>query len=96
MALFGAAFSLEADVRRAWAEWATNATKLPGTDVPQLDVLVCNAGVLLNELTLTPEGVETTFACHFLFGTYLLWLLAKEAILGTPESRFIVVSSGGM
>jgi len=27
------------------------------------------AQVLLNEKTLTPEGVETTFACHLLFGT---------------------------
>ena len=50
--------SLEADVRAAWAKFAQ------GKAAPRLDVLVCNAGVLLNELTLTPERVEVSFAYH--------------------------------
>ena len=35
-----------------------------------VDALVCNAGALLSERTLTTEGVETTFACHLLYGAY--------------------------
>jgi NAD(P)-dependent dehydrogenase (short-subunit alcohol dehydrogenase family) len=57
----------------------------------RLDVLVCNAGVLLNELTTTAEGVETTLATHLLFGTYLLGTLARPALEATPESRLVVV-----
>lgn len=42
--------SLEADVRRTWQEFASRSDRLDG--------LVCNAGALLNEKTLTTEGVE--------------------------------------
>lgn len=63
---------------------------------PQLDVLVCNAGVLLNEKTLTSEGVEVTLACHLLFGTYLLGKLAMPSLEATAGARLVVVSSGGM
>ena len=45
--------------------------------------------------TLSP-GVETTFACHLLFGTYLLTKLALPTLKKTPDSRVVVVSSGGM
>jgi len=58
----------------------------------QLDVLVCNAGVLLNDLENTSEGIETTFACHLLFGTYLLSSLARPSLEATNESRLVVVS----
>lgn len=94
--------SLEADVRRAWAEFSGSGAAADGSGggegggVTRLDVLVCNAGVLLNELTLTSEGVETTFACHLLFGTYLLTELAMSSLENTSNSRVIVVSSGGM
>lgn len=87
--------SLESDVRAMWASYCKlrgGSTEKP----PPLDLLVCNAGVLLNELTLTPERVETTFACHLLFGTYLLGELAMPALEATAESRVVVVSSGGM
>jgi len=79
---------LEADVRSMWSAFAQTNTRLDG--------LVCNAGVLLNELTLTPEGVETTFACHLLFGTYLLGSLAMSLLEATAGSRVVAVSSGGM
>ena len=83
--------SLETEVRRAWDEFKGAAP------LPQLDILVCNAGVLLNEKTLSSEGVEMTFGCHLLFGTYLLGSLAIPALEATqPGSRLIVVSSGGM
>jgi len=80
--------SLEADVRRAWAEFAAQEQTL--------DALVCNAGTLTHEKTFTPEGVEVTFAAHLLFGTYLLGSLALPTLERTPDSRVVVVSSGGM
>ena len=73
----------------AAAESTSSSTSYPP---PQLDVLVCNAGVLLNDLENTSEGVETTFACHLLFGTYLLGSLAKPSLEATKESRLVVVS----
>jgi hypothetical protein len=58
--------------------------------------LVCNAGALLNEKTLTSEGIEVTFASHLLFGTYLLGSLAMPLLKSTTNARLLVVSSGGM
>ena len=56
--------SLESDVRKLWADFETaqKATSLPATNASntkvRLDGIVCNAGALLNEKTLTSEGVE--------------------------------------
>lgn len=79
--------SLERDVRRCWDEF--------GGIGSQLDGLVCNAGALLNEKTITDEGVEVTFASHLLFGVYLLGSLAMPA-LAASQGRLVIVSSGGM
>jgi len=79
--------SLERDVRRCWEEFASNG--------PQLDGLVCNAGALLNEKTLTDEGLEVTFASHLLVGADLLGSLALPA-LAASKGRLVIVSSGGM
>jgi dehydrogenase/reductase SDR family member 12 len=63
----------------------------------KVDVLVCNAGVLLNERTETKEGLEATFASHLLGGSYLLsQLLIPQLKKGTDVGRVIFVSSGGM
>jgi len=87
---------LETDIRRMWDEFAATHTRLY-PDIPlRLDALVCNAGALLNHKTLTSEGVEVTFATHLLFGTYLVGELAMPLLKNTPQSRLIVVSSGGM
>ena len=59
---------IEADVRGAWAEFAKRA----GGPAAALDGIVCNAGALFNERTTTPAGLETTFASHLLFGSYLM------------------------
>jgi len=83
----------EADVRRCWDLFASRSAT---PEKPRLDALVCNAGALMNEKTLTTEGLEITFASHFLFGTYLLGQLAMPALEATPDSRFVAVSSGGM
>ena len=59
--------------------------------------LVCNAGVLLNEQQNTvDEQLESTFASHLLGGTYLLTSLLLPQLQSTPESRVVVVTSGGM
>ena len=87
--------SLEADVRRAWEEFCQHSLER-GLSQPQLDVLVCNAGVLMNDRTLTAEGVEITFACHLVFGTYLLTSLAIPTLEATAGSRAVIVSSAGM
>eukprot|EP00929_Paragymnodinium_shiwhaense_P003764 TRINITY_DN10439_c0_g1_i2.p1 TRINITY_DN10439_c0_g1~~TRINITY_DN10439_c0_g1_i2.p1 ORF type:complete len:397 (-),score=59.55 TRINITY_DN10439_c0_g1_i2:3-1193(-) len=85
---------LQKDVRRVAAEIAGQEEKLG------IDGLVCNAGALLNERTLTAEGVEVTFATHFLFGSYLLTKLLlpslQSAAASGREPRVIHMSSGGM
>lgn len=85
---------LESDVRRCWQEFLDHRQQVGGP--PRLDALVCNAGVLLNERTLTADGNEVTFATHLLMGTYLLGCLAIPTLKATPDSRLVAVSSGGM
>lgn len=92
---------LEADVRRIWEEFCSHRAALTNSEggdplTVRLDGLVCNAGALLDKRTLTSEGVEVTFASHFLFGTYLLGSLALPCLEATGAGRLIVVSSGGM
>lgn len=61
-----------------------------------IDGLVCNAGALLNSKNMTSENVESTFACHFLNGTYLFGQLAMPLLSRSSAGRVIVVTSGGM
>mmetsp|Transcript_52529 Transcript_52529/g.96136 ORF Transcript_52529/g.96136 Transcript_52529/m.96136 type:complete len:379 (+) Transcript_52529:46-1182(+) len=85
--------ALERDVRRV-------ASDISGLEPQGIDGLVCNAGTLLNERTLTEEGLEVTFAGHFLIGAYLLSKLLRpslhSAALAGREPRVVMVSSGGM
>jgi len=85
---------VEQDVRRGWAEFLQNQSQPKSS--PRLDGLICNAGQLLHEKTLTRDGLEVTFASHFLIGTYLLGTLALPLLRQTPNSRLVAVSSGGM
>jgi len=62
----------------------------------QVDGLICSAGALLNEKTLTPEGVEVTLATHLAFGCHLLTHLTMPLLRKSPDPRVVVVSSGGM
>jgi retinol dehydrogenase-12 len=63
--------------------------------VPQLHVLVNNAGIFADERTLTDDGVELTFAVNHLAGFLLAELLAPRLIESATEapSRVINVSS---
>lgn len=85
---------LESDVRRCWQEFTQH--RQSDDQIVRLDALICNAGVLLNDKTLTADGIECTFATHLLFGTYLLGCLAMPVLECTPDSRIVAVSSGGM
>jgi len=87
--------SLENDVRKMWNEFMKHPIH---NGKPHLECLVCNAGALLNEKTLTSEGVETTFGAHLQFGVYLLGTLAIPVLSKSPitgEGRIVLVSSGG-
>jgi dehydrogenase/reductase SDR family member 12 len=88
---------LEADIRRIVEEFVQHRKpSLPEGSPVTLNGLVCNAGALLNEKTLTSEGVEVTFATHLLFGTYLLGELLMPHLEASDDGRIACVSSGGM
>jgi NAD(P)-dependent dehydrogenase (short-subunit alcohol dehydrogenase family) len=63
--------------------------------VPRLDVLVNNAGVLTPKRTLSPDGIELTFAVNVL-SPFLLTAELRGALRRAAPSRVINVSSGGM
>ena len=77
-----------AQVRSAVAELQKQETKV--------DVLVCNAGALLNKLTKTSEGNEVTFFSHLVGGSYLLSKLLLPQLEAAPNPRVLFVTSGGM
>ncbi|KAJ2992892.1 hypothetical protein HDV02_002769 [Globomyces sp. JEL0801] len=59
----------------------------------KVDILINNAGVLLNERTLTKDGLENTFATNTLGVYYLTELMIPKL---NDSSRIVTVSSGGM
>jgi dehydrogenase/reductase SDR family member 12 len=59
----------------------------------RLDALVHNAGALLNERRIQPDGLETTVAVHVV-GPFLMTGLLLDRL--GPGSRVVTVSSGGM
>jgi dehydrogenase/reductase SDR family protein 12 len=65
-----------------------------------IDVLINNAGVMANRRTLSPDGIELTFATNVV-GPFLLTNLLKPAFAASSgqvpgRGRVINVSSGGM
>lgn len=64
--------SLEADVRKLWKNFETAQQSCTTTETKdtsaklRLDGLVCNAGALMNEKTMTTEGVEVRKMSQFL------------------------------
>jgi dehydrogenase/reductase SDR family protein 12 len=63
--------------------------------VPRLDVLVNNAGVMSAERTLSPDGIELTFAVNVV-APFLLTAGLLEPLRAGAPGRVINVSSGGM
>lgn len=64
-------------------------------DVPELDALVNNAGVMPPGRTASPDGIELSFATN-VTGPFLLAELLLPALEAAAPSRVINVSSGGM
>ncbi|RCN45228.1 hypothetical protein ANCCAN_08728 [Ancylostoma caninum] len=70
-------------------KFAKNFTK----EVPHLDVLICNAGVLcVPTFTKTVDGFEKTWQCNYL-GHFLLCELLLPLISRSSDGRIINVSS---
>lgn len=61
----------------------------------RVDVLIHNAGALVDRVQRTPEGFEQTLATHVL-GPMVLSAGLRERWRGSPDPRLIFVSSGGM
>jgi NAD(P)-dependent dehydrogenase (short-subunit alcohol dehydrogenase family) len=64
-------------------------------DEAPVDVLVHNAGLLVDERTETPDGLELTFAVH-VAGPHLLTRLLQSRLARSDDARVVWVSSGGM
>lgn len=57
------------------------------------DVLVANAGLMVNERRLTEDGHEVQFQTNHL-GHFLLTALLREHLIASAPARVVVVSSG--
>ncbi|MEM7344276.1 MAG: SDR family oxidoreductase [Chloroflexota bacterium] len=63
--------------------------------IPRLDILINNAGVLLEDRQLSADGFEMIFATNIL-GPFLLTNLLIPLMKKSAPARIISVSSGGM
>ncbi len=61
---------------------------------PRIDVLVNNAGAVFSRRTVTPDGVEATFAVNHLAG-FLLTELLLDRLRESAPSRIVFTSSEG-
>lgn len=71
----------------------TRAAKVVAQE-PRLDVLINNAGIMMNPKTLTKDGFESQFGVNHL-GHFALTGLLLPKLEATPDSRIVVVSSVG-
>ncbi|OBS21558.1 hypothetical protein FPOA_07894 [Fusarium poae] len=71
------------------------AEKVNGwSNVPNIDVLVNNAGIMATDFGLTEDGFESQFASNHL-GHFLLTNLIMNKILASEAPRVVSVSSNG-
>lgn len=63
-------------------------------DVPHIDVLVNNAGIMATNFALSPDGFENQFATNHL-GHFLFTNLIMGKILASRSPRVVNVSSDG-
>jgi NAD(P)-dependent dehydrogenase (short-subunit alcohol dehydrogenase family) len=61
---------------------------------PRIDVLVHNAGALLQERAVSSQGMEQTIASHVV-GPHLMTTMLRD-VLRAANGRVVTVSSGGM
>jgi dehydrogenase/reductase SDR family member 12 len=79
--------SLVADTRRAAEAIVAHGSRI--------DVLVNNVGLLLDDLSTTAEGFETSYATNLLTHWVLTEALLQKTALA-PQATLIEMSSGGM
>ncbi len=82
--LFLADLAVQKDIRRVAQELLEA--------YPKLHVLVNNAGLILGERKVTPDGFEATFATNHL-GYFLLTHLLLERLKGSAPARIVNVAS---
>ena len=61
--------------------------------LPRIDVLVNNAGLILDQRVLTEDGLETTFAVNHI-GYFLLSRLLEPKLCASAPARIVNVASG--
>ncbi len=61
--------------------------------LPQIDVLVNNAGAIFAHRTLTEDGLEKTFALNHM-AYFVLTLLLRDRLEAAGEARIVNVASG--
>jgi dehydrogenase/reductase SDR family member 12 len=71
-----------------------NAARQIREQFPRVDVLVHNAGALLQERAVSPQGIEQTIASHVV-GPHLMTTMLRD-VLRAANGRVVTVSSGGM
>ncbi|XWW95270.1 hypothetical protein V2A60_003225 [Cordyceps javanica] len=86
--------SLELALDRSDSVKKAAKTILSWDDVPAIDVLVNNAGIMAVEYQLSPDGVESQFATNHL-GPFLFTNLIMNKILASSLPRIVNVSSDG-
>ena len=73
---------------------AAAATVNGWDDVPCIDVLVNNAGIMAVDYGVSPDGHESHLAINHL-GPFLFTNLIMEKVLAAPAPRIVMVSSDG-
>lgn len=63
-------------------------------DIPAIDLLVNNAGIMAVDYKPSPEGIESQFATNHL-GHFLFTNLIMKKIVASKEPRIVSVSSDG-
>lgn len=63
-------------------------------DLPAIDVVVNNAGIMAVDYQLSPDGFESQLATNHL-GPFLFTNLIMDKIVAAAEPRIVVVSSDG-
>ncbi|KAK3360633.1 hypothetical protein B0T25DRAFT_132121 [Lasiosphaeria hispida] len=86
--------TLQLDLGSTQAVREAAATVHSWADVPKIDVLINNAGIMAVEYGLSPDGVEKQFATNHL-GHFLLTNLLMGKILASNTPRIVNVSSDG-
>ena len=80
-------FTLQSDTERLLRRLEASGRKV--------DVLVNNVGVLLDDLSVTPEGRESSFVSNLLSHYQLTEGLIRQGLLAGPKATVINMTSGG-